>query len=48
MTQYNLNQLQRQATPEEAEELLRTGFWPWPNDLKQLYIEKYGLILLLK
>ena len=40
MNQYNLTQLQRQATPEEAEELLRTGFWPWPNDLKQLYIEK--------
>ena len=40
MTQFNLDQLQQQATPEEAEELLRTGFWPWPNDLKQLYIEK--------
>jgi len=39
-TQYNLSQLQRQATPEEAEELLRTGFWPWPNHLKKLYIEK--------
>ena len=38
--QYNLTQLQRQATPEEAEELLKTGFWPWPDDLKQLYIEK--------
>ena len=38
--QYDLTQLQRQASPEEAEELLKTGFWPWPNDLKQLYIEK--------
>jgi hypothetical protein len=38
--QYDLTQLQRQARPEEAEELLKTGFWPWPNDLKQLYIEK--------
>ena len=37
--QYDLTQLQRQATPEEAEELLRTGFWPWPDDLKQLYIK---------
>jgi hypothetical protein len=40
INQYDLTQLQRQATPEEAEELLKTGFWPWPNDLKQLYIEK--------
>ena len=38
--QFDLDQLQRQATPEEAEELLRTGYWPWPNDLKKLYIEK--------
>jgi len=38
--QYNLDILQQQATPEEAEELLETGYWPWPEDLKQLYIEK--------
>ena len=40
INQYNLTQLQRQATPQEVEELLQTGFWPWPDDLKQLYIEK--------
>ena len=40
INQYNLTQLQRQASPEEVEELLRTGFWPWTEDLKQLYIEK--------
>lgn len=39
-TQFDLEQLQRQATPEETEELLRTGFWPWPDDLKNLYIEE--------
>lgn len=38
--QFNLDQLQRQATPEEVEEYLTTGFWPWPDDLKNLYIEK--------
>jgi hypothetical protein len=38
--QFDLDQLQRQASPEEAEELLRTGYWPWPDDLKNLYIEK--------
>jgi hypothetical protein len=37
--QFNLDILQKQATPEEAEELLRTGYWPWPDDLKNEYIE---------
>ena len=36
---FNLEQLQKQATPEEAEEYLATGLWYWPNDLKRLYIE---------
>ena len=40
VTQFNLEQLQRQATPEEAEEYLKNGLWYWPDDLKQLYIEK--------
>jgi hypothetical protein len=40
INQYNLTQLQRQASPEEVEELLKTGVWPWPEDLKQLYIKK--------
>ena len=40
ITQFNLEQLQRQATPEEAEEYLKNGLWYWPDDLKQLYIEK--------
>jgi hypothetical protein len=37
--QFNLDQLQKQATPEEAEEYLKTGQWYWPDDLKKLYIE---------
>lgn len=37
---FNLEQLQKQATPEEAEEYLATGVWYWPDDLKRLYIEK--------
>lgn len=39
VNQFNLEQLQRQATPEETEEYLKTGFWPWPDHLKSLYIE---------
>lgn len=38
--QYDLDILQKQATPEEAEQLLRTGFWPWPDDLKYEYLDK--------
>ena len=38
-TQFDLDILQKQATPEEAEEMLRTGYWPWPDDLKQEYTE---------
>jgi hypothetical protein len=37
--QFNLDQLQKQASPEEAEEYLKTGLWHWPDDLKELYIE---------
>lgn len=39
VNQFNLDQLQKQATPEEAEQYLKTGIWYWPDDLKQLYIE---------
>ena len=38
--QFNLELLQQQASPEEAEILLKTGFWPWTDDLKAEYIEK--------
>lgn len=37
--QFNLDQLQKQASPEEAEEYLKTGLWHWPDDLKELYIK---------
>lgn len=40
VAQYNLDILQRQASPEEAEEYLLTGLWPWPEDLKYLYTEQ--------
>lgn len=40
INQFNLEQLQKQASPKETEEYLRTGFWPWSDDLKNLYIEQ--------
>jgi hypothetical protein len=37
--QYNLKILQQQATPEEAEHLLKTGYWPWSDETKYLYMD---------
>lgn len=35
--QYNLGVLQKQASPAEAETLLKTGYWPWSDDIKYIY-----------
>lgn len=40
VNQIDLDQLQRQATPFEAEEYLKNGYWTWSDDLKNLYVEK--------
>jgi hypothetical protein len=39
-TYFDLDILQKQATPDEVEQLLDTGYWPWPDELKKLYIDK--------
>jgi hypothetical protein len=39
-TYFYLDILQKQATPDEVEQLLDTGYWPWPDELKKLYIDK--------
>jgi len=38
-TYYDLDILQKQATPEDVKQLFKTGYWPWPDDLKQDYID---------
>jgi hypothetical protein len=40
VNQFDLDLLQKQATPEEALQLIKTGYWPWPDDLKNEYINK--------
>ena len=47
-TQFNLDLLQKQASPEEVEQLLKTGFWPWPDDLKNEYLEKVWTSTIIK
>jgi hypothetical protein len=39
-TYFDLDTLQKQASTDEVEQLLETGFWPWPDSLKNDYIEK--------
>lgn len=36
---YNLEVLQEQATPLEAETLLKTGYWPWSSETKYEYTD---------
>lgn len=38
--QFDLDQLQRQVSSTEAENYIKTGYWYWPDDLKNLYIER--------
>ena len=37
--QFNLKVLQDQASPQEAEQLLKTGYWPWSQDTQDQYFE---------
>jgi len=37
--QYNMDVIQQQASPEEVEELLATGFWPWTDDTRYQYMD---------
>jgi hypothetical protein len=37
---YDLNIVQQQASPQEVEQLLSTGYWPWPDYLKYEFLDK--------
>lgn len=37
--QFDMEMIQHQASPEEAEYLLKNGKWPWSNETKYLYME---------
>ena len=38
--QFDMEMIQQQATPEEAEYLLKHNKWPWSDELKYLYMEQ--------
>jgi len=46
--QYNMYVLQQQATADEAEFFLKTGSWPWPDELKDEYIKAVWQSTLIK
>jgi hypothetical protein len=46
--QYDMDLLQKQAIPSEAEEFLSTGLWPWPAELQQEYIDKVWMNPIIK
>jgi hypothetical protein len=37
--QFNLKIVQEQASPNEVEQLLKTGYWPWSEDIQNQYLE---------
>ena len=37
---FDLDILQKQASPFEVEELLETGYWPWSKELQNEYLNK--------
>lgn len=37
--QFDMEMIQKQATPQEAEYLLKHNKWPWSDELKYLYME---------
>lgn len=37
--QFDVNELEKQASVEEVEHLFKTGYWPWPDDLKYLFMD---------
>lgn len=45
---YDLHVLQKQVSPQEAEEYLKKGYWEWPNYLKELFKEKVSRNNLIK
>jgi hypothetical protein len=46
--QYNMEELQRQVSPQEAEYFLIKGRWDWPEELKNVYMDKIAVSPIVK
>ena len=47
-TQFNLDMLQSQASPEEAGFLYKHGYWPWREETKKIFLQELGQSSLVK
>lgn len=45
---FNMNIIQKQATPKEGEEFLKNGYWQWSPEVKKLYEENIAQNFILK
>lgn len=45
---FDINILQKQASSYEVEQLLKTGYWPWTNKLKDEYLNAVGSSPIIK
>ena len=45
---FNLKILQEQATEEEAKEYIDTGYWPWADTTKQMYIKQVERLKMIR
>jgi hypothetical protein len=46
--QYNMEELQRQVSPQEAEYFLINGIWEWSEELKDVYMKKIAASPIVK
>lgn len=47
-TQFNLQILQEQASQDEAEAYVKTGYWPWTDVTKKMYVEQVERLQMIR
>jgi len=47
-TQFDLEMLQKQASPDEMRSWTETGYWPWKEETKNIFLEELGKNTLIK
>lgn len=48
VNQIDIERLQKQTTPEEVEAFLKNGYWYWPEELKQEFLDKIWTNTMIK
>ncbi len=47
-TQFDLEMLQKQASPEDMKYWTETGYWPWTDETKKIFLEEIGKNSIIK